>query len=83
MELIKKTACEVVALLNSGEVTHAEVLDALSARIAGTDSQINLETEHPEFSEWKWMPRDGLIDAIVPFKREVYQQVIEEFEGKV
>jgi len=52
-------------------------------RFHGTDSQINLQTEHPEFSEWKWMPRDGLIDAIVPFKREVYQQVIEEFEGKV
>ena len=52
-------------------------------RFHGSDDQINLQTEHPEFSAWKWMPRDELIAAIVPFKRAVYEQVVAEFEGKL
>ncbi|MFQ1699374.1 RNA pyrophosphohydrolase [Loktanella agnita] len=51
-------------------------------RFHGSDDQINLETQHPEFSTWKWMPRDQVIDAIVPFKRAVYEQVLAEFAGK-
>ena len=48
-------------------------------RFAGTDDQVNIQTEHPEFTEWKWQAPDRLIDEIVPFKREVYAQVIEAF----
>lgn len=51
-------------------------------RFHGSDDQIILETEHPEFSAWKWMPREDLVDAIVPFKRAVYEQVLAEFAGK-
>jgi amidase len=40
-ELIAMTAREVVARLNGGEVTHAEVLDALEARVARVDGAIN------------------------------------------
>jgi len=40
-ELISMTAREVVAKLNAGEVTHAEVLDALEARVAAVDGPIN------------------------------------------
>lgn len=47
-------------------------------RFAGTDDQINIETEHPEFSEWRWLPADQLVDNIVPFKREVYARVVKE-----
>lgn len=48
-------------------------------RFTGTDDQVNIQTEHPEFTEWKWQAPDRLIEEIVPFKREVYAQVIKAF----
>ncbi len=50
-------------------------------RFSGLDSQINIETEEPEFSAWRWMPPDELLDNIVPFKRSVYEQVLNEFRA--
>lgn len=52
-------------------------------RFHGADTDIEIETEHPEFSEWRWMPKEELVDSIVPFKREVYKQVLAEFEDKL
>lgn len=48
-------------------------------RFEGVDSDINIHTEHPEFSEWKWIPMHQLPDVIVPFKRELYQLLADEF----
>ena len=48
-------------------------------RFHGRDDQINIETEHPEFSEWTWIDPDELIAKIVPFKRDVYSKVMSEF----
>ncbi|MFM2391316.1 MAG: hypothetical protein RLZZ437_2871 [Pseudomonadota bacterium] len=48
-------------------------------RFSGDDSQINIATEHPEFARWQWMQADAMLAAIVPFKREVYAQVIAAF----
>ncbi|OUS04292.1 RNA pyrophosphohydrolase [Rhodobacterales bacterium 52_120_T64] len=48
-------------------------------RFTGLDGQINITTDEPEFSEWRWMSPDELLDNIVPFKRSVYEQVLEEF----
>lgn len=48
-------------------------------RFLGRDSEINLKTAHPEFREWKWMPYDEVVNAIVPFKREIYTRVLSEF----
>ena len=45
----------------------------------GNDSDINLETHHPEFSSWRWVDINDLPRMIVPFKRELYQSVIKEF----
>ena len=50
-------------------------------RFSGTDADVNIETEHPEFAAWKWLPVDRLVDEIVPFKREVYVRVLEAFEA--
>ncbi len=50
-------------------------------RFKGTDDQINIETEHPEFSRWKWMPAADVLEAIVPFKRDVYSAILKEFEA--
>ncbi|WP_321395181.1 RNA pyrophosphohydrolase [Emcibacter sp.] len=45
----------------------------------GEDEEINLETHHPEFSEWKWIELSDLPDMIVPFKRELYQTLTDRF----
>lgn len=52
-------------------------------RFNGTDSDINIETETPEFRDWRWCPAAELVDAIVPFKREVYRAVLAEFEHRL
>ena len=49
-------------------------------RFTGQESDINVETENPEFSEWKWAKLNSLVDNIVPFKRDVYKKILEEFK---
>lgn len=49
-------------------------------RFTGSDDLINIETEEPEFSHWAWMDTGVLIDKIVPFKRDTYVRVFDEFE---
>ena len=51
------------------------------ARFTGADSDIDLETHHPEFAAWKWLPADELARLIVPFKRQLYRDVIAEFRS--
>lgn len=52
-------------------------------RFLGTDADIDIETAHPEFSRWTWLPPAELLDRIVPFKRDTYRRVIEEFRALV
>ena len=52
-------------------------------RFNGTDSDVNIATDHPEFSEWRWLPADDLVANIVPFKREVYAKVVAAFADKL
>ena len=46
----------------------------------GEDSDINVGTDDPEFSEWKWAKIDSIVDNIVPFKRDVYSTILKEFK---
>ena len=48
-------------------------------RFIGKDDDVDLEAHHPEFSLWRWAAPDEVLDLAVPFKREVYRAVIEEF----
>ena len=48
-------------------------------RFDGTDAQVNIQTEHPEFTKWCWQPVDELVAKIVPFKRDVYKKVLDAF----
>lgn len=48
-------------------------------RFTGTDSDIDLDTPHPEFRAWKWAEPGDLPDMIVPFKRQLYLDVLEAF----
>ena len=48
----------------------------LAFRFSGDDSEIDLETEHPEFCEWKWVAPEELPGMAVSFKRQVYERVL-------
>jgi putative (di)nucleoside polyphosphate hydrolase len=48
-------------------------------RFLGNDADIDIATEIPEFSVWRWAEMAELPDIIVPFKRHIYQEVIAEF----
>ena len=53
-----------------------------AARFEGPDSEINLaarEGHEPEFDAWQWVRVEELPSLIVPFKRAVYERVVEEF----
>lgn len=49
-------------------------------RFTGSDSDFDL-TRHarPEFSDWRWIALDQLPELIVPFKRDLYNQVVAAF----
>jgi putative (di)nucleoside polyphosphate hydrolase len=48
-------------------------------RFLGEDRDIRLDAHHREFEDWKWVPMAELPKLIVPFKRAVYEAVVEEF----
>lgn len=52
-------------------------------RFQGSDADVNIVTEHQEFSAWKWIDPDELVGAIVPFKRGVYTRVLEAFGDRL
>ena len=53
-------------------------------RFTGADSDIDLDAHHdPEFCEWRWVDPELLPELIVPFKREVYQAIVEGFRDKL
>jgi len=52
-----------------------------AARFYGTDSEIDITAppgHTPEFMTWKWAPISDLVGLIVPFKRAVYERVVDE-----
>jgi putative (di)nucleoside polyphosphate hydrolase len=50
-------------------------------RFKGRDSDIRIATEHAEFSTWRWILADEMVESIVPFKRAVYEEVIRSFRA--
>jgi putative (di)nucleoside polyphosphate hydrolase len=48
-------------------------------RFKGTDADINIETEHREFSSWQWVDAPMLPQLIVPFKKRLYENILAEF----
>ncbi len=47
-------------------------------RHEGGDSEINV-IPGGEFSDWRWVRPETLPDLIAPFKRDLYQRLLEEF----
>jgi len=48
-------------------------------RFTGDDTDIDLATDHPEFDAWKWIRPEQLPEIIVPFKRQLYVDILAEF----
>ena len=48
-------------------------------RFLGDDDQIRIDTDHPEFSDWRWIEPSKLAANIIPFKRQIYEAVVDEF----
>jgi putative (di)nucleoside polyphosphate hydrolase len=54
-----------------------------AVRFVGAESEIDIAhpsgAVHAEFSAWRWRPLQNLPDLVVPFKRQVYERVVQEF----
>lgn len=48
-------------------------------RFKGRDGDIDLATHHPEFDAWQWVGHERLETLIVPFKRQLYRDIVAEF----
>jgi putative (di)nucleoside polyphosphate hydrolase len=51
----------------------------LLARFTGSDEDVNIATAEPEFRAWKWAEPGELPAMIVPFKKQLYEQVLAAF----
>ena len=49
-------------------------------RFDGDEKEININTKHPEFLDWKWVNIENLTDEIVDFKIHVYKKIQEELK---
>lgn len=49
-------------------------------RFIGEDSEININTKHPEFLEWKWVELSEITKLVVNFKLDLYQEVQKKVE---
>tara|TARA_B100001123_G_scaffold392829_1_gene472316 strand:- start:1507 stop:1977 length:471 start_codon:yes stop_codon:yes gene_type:complete len=48
-------------------------------RLNADDSHINIATEEPEFSAWRWLDVQEVPNVIVPFKQQLYRDIVAEF----
>tara|TARA_R110002124_G_scaffold64985_2_gene177597 strand:+ start:403334 stop:403831 length:498 start_codon:yes stop_codon:yes gene_type:complete len=56
----------------------------IALRFHGEDVDFNLNAHNPpEFQKWKWVGLNEILDLIVPFKKDTYQEVITMFEKHV
>ena len=47
-------------------------------KFLGKDNEINLNTQHPEFIDWKWIEPQDLPNVIVDFKKKLYLNLLKE-----
>ncbi|GLT02755.1 RNA pyrophosphohydrolase [Sphingobium jiangsuense] len=49
-------------------------------RFLGTDADVNIRTAHQEFRDWRWVVPEELPELIVPFKKKLYRDLVQEFQ---
>ncbi len=47
-------------------------------RFTGDEKEINIETENPEFLDWKWIEINQITEVVVDFKLNVYKVLKEK-----
>jgi len=53
-------------------------------KLISDDQQIKLDSNIPaEFDQWRWVDYWHPLNEVIDFKREVYRQVLEQFEPLV
>tara|TARA_X000001036_G_C20425070_1_gene702793 strand:+ start:36 stop:506 length:471 start_codon:yes stop_codon:yes gene_type:complete len=50
-------------------------------RFLGEENEININTSHPEFIEWKWINMNDLPKVIVSFKKKIYEELLIELKN--
>jgi putative (di)nucleoside polyphosphate hydrolase len=49
-------------------------------RFTGQNSDVDVRgVAHPEFSAWRWATSAEAIALVVPFKRDIYEEVLDQF----
>ena len=51
------------------------------ARFTGEEKDVNIQTAEPEFRDWKWADPHDIPGMIVPFKEQLYRDVLKAFEA--
>ena len=44
-------------------------------KFLGNDNEININTQNPEFLDWKWVKIDKITDLVVDFKLNIYKEI--------
>ena len=47
-------------------------------RFTGDEQEININTENPEFFDWKWVTLNQITELVVDFKLHVYEELKEK-----
>ena len=70
---------EAIASKLWGGKWRGQIQDWYLVRFLGDDDAVDIATEHPEFSHWKWVEPRLLPELIVPFKRDMYRAILDGF----
>ncbi len=49
-------------------------------RYLGSDDDINIKTNNPEFLEWKWIDLNKITEVVVDFKLHIYKELKEKIK---
>lgn len=64
-----------------------QIMDWFAFRFEGDDSEVNIANPPDgapvEFDSWRWVEMEMLPGIVVPFKRQVYQEVVSAFRHLV
>ena len=58
-------------------------MDWVLYKFNGTDKEINLQTDIPEFINFEWVDIDIAVEKIVIFKKEMYIEVAKQFKTHI
>ena len=56
-----------------------QLQDWYLCRFLGDDRDVSIATKHPEFNDWKWVEPALLPELILPFKRDLYRDLLRHF----